>query len=120
MAEEVGFEPTERVQAAQTISSRSRYDHFDTPPYSVFDVLSEKGENYTRELVIFRKRALRFLPVTTGIFSGQPSSKAMAFRVFLVSNIYGKPFVPRTRSGNEKPRQRLGFSGAYFFDAPFW
>lgn len=81
MAEEVGFEPTERVQAAQTISSRSRYDHFDTPPYSVFDVLSEKGENYTRELVIFRKRALRFLPVTTGIFSGQPSSKAMAFRV---------------------------------------
>ena len=84
MAEEVGFEPTERVQAAQTISSRSRYDHFDTPPYSVFDVLSEKGENYTRELVIFRKRALRFLPVTTGIFSGQPSSKAMAFRVVLV------------------------------------
>jgi hypothetical protein len=81
MAEEVGFEPTERVQAAQTISSRSRYDHFDTPPYSVFDVLSEKGENYTRELVIFRKRALRFLPVTTGFFSGQPSSKAMAFRV---------------------------------------
>ena len=110
----MGFEPTERVQAAQTISSRSRYDHFDTPPYSVFDVLSEKGENYTRELVIFRKRALRFLPVTTGIFSGQPSSKAMAFRVFLVSNIYGKPFVPRTHSGNEKPRQRLGFSGAYF------
>ena len=84
MAEEGGFEPTERVQAAQTISSRSRYDHFDTPPYSVFDVLSEKGENYTRELVIFRKRALRFLPVTTGIFSGQPSSKAMAFRVVLV------------------------------------
>ena len=77
----MGFEPTERVQAAQTISSRSRYDPFDTPPYSVFDVLSEKGENYTRELVIFRKRALRFLPVTTGIFSGQPSSKAMAFRV---------------------------------------
>ena len=39
----------------------------------------------------------------------------MRFRVFLVSNIYGKPFVPQTRSGNEKPRQRLGFSGAYFF-----
>ncbi len=27
----VGFEPTERV-TAQTISSRSRYDHFDTSP----------------------------------------------------------------------------------------
>ena len=38
----------------------------------------------------------------------------MRFRVFLVSNIYGKPFVPQTRSGNEKPRQRLGFSGTYF------
>ncbi len=31
MAEMVGFEPTERV-TAQTISSRSRYDHFDTSP----------------------------------------------------------------------------------------
>ena len=108
MAEAVGFEPTcpcgqlhfecsslqplryasmhkySLFRTNHMISSRSRYDHFDTPPYSVFDVLSEKGENYTRELVIFRKRALRFLPVTTGIFSGQPSSKAMAFRVVLV------------------------------------
>ena len=105
MAEAVGFEPTcpcgqlhfecsslqplryasmykySLLGTNHMISSRSRYDHFDTPPYSVFDVLSEKGENYTRELVIFRKRALRFLPVTTGFFSGQPSSKAMAFRV---------------------------------------
>ena len=31
MAEMVGFEPTERF-TAQTISSRSRYDHFDTSP----------------------------------------------------------------------------------------
>ena len=83
-----------RTLADQTISSRSRYDHFDTPPYSVFDVLSEKGENYTRELVIFRKRALRFLPVTTGIFSGQPSSKAMAFRVFSDHCMWGKFLSP--------------------------
>ena len=32
MAEEVGFEPTDGSHR-QTISSRSRYDHFDTPPY---------------------------------------------------------------------------------------
>ena len=31
LAEMVGFEPTERF-TAQTISSRSRYDHFDTSP----------------------------------------------------------------------------------------
>lgn len=29
--EEVGFEPTDGL-SRQTISSRSRYDHFDTPP----------------------------------------------------------------------------------------
>ena len=44
MAEEVGFEPTERVQAAQTISSRSRYDHFDTSPRWQRQV---RKENYT-------------------------------------------------------------------------
>lgn len=32
MAEGVGFEPTDGVNR-QTISSRSRYDHFDTSPY---------------------------------------------------------------------------------------
>ena len=34
LAEMVGFEPTERV-TVQTISSRSRYDHFDTSPYKL-------------------------------------------------------------------------------------
>lgn len=34
MAEEVGFEPTDGSHR-QTISSRSRYDHFDTPPYMI-------------------------------------------------------------------------------------
>lgn len=33
MAEGVGFEPTGRLNTGQTISSRSRYDHFDTSPY---------------------------------------------------------------------------------------
>ncbi len=33
MAEMVGFEPTERI-TVQTISSRSRYDHFDTSPFN--------------------------------------------------------------------------------------
>lgn len=34
VAEEVGFEPTDGLHR-QTISSRSRYDHFDTPPYTI-------------------------------------------------------------------------------------
>ena len=33
VAEGVGFEPTDRLNTDQTISSRSRYDHFDSPPY---------------------------------------------------------------------------------------
>ena len=33
MAETVGFEPTVPVKV-QLISSQSRYDHFDTSPYS--------------------------------------------------------------------------------------
>ena len=32
MAETVGFEPTCRLITDKTISSRSRYDHFDTSP----------------------------------------------------------------------------------------
>lgn len=32
MAEGVGFEPTGRLNTGQTISSRSRYDLFDSPP----------------------------------------------------------------------------------------
>ncbi len=32
LAEKVGFEPTDGF-TRQTISSRSRYDHFDTSPY---------------------------------------------------------------------------------------
>ena len=34
LAEMVGFEPTCPIKD-KTISSRSRYDHFDTSPYSV-------------------------------------------------------------------------------------
>ena len=35
LAEMVGFEPTCRLITDKTISSRSRYDHFDTSPYLV-------------------------------------------------------------------------------------
>lgn len=35
MAEGVGFEPTGRLNTGQTISSRSRYDHFDTSPQHI-------------------------------------------------------------------------------------
>ena len=39
MAETVGFEPTDRLITDQTISSRSRYDHFDTSPCCIPNAL---------------------------------------------------------------------------------
>lgn len=49
MAEGVGFEPTGRLNTGQTISSRSRYDRFDTTPSIYLHIssktTSEKGEN---------------------------------------------------------------------------
>ncbi len=40
MAEGVGFEPTDRLNTDQTISSRSRYDLFDSPPNMSIPILS--------------------------------------------------------------------------------
>ena len=39
MAEGVGFEPTGRLNTGQTISSRSRYDLFDSPPNMSIPIL---------------------------------------------------------------------------------
>ena len=50
LAETVGFEPTDGV-SRQTISSRSRYDHFDTSPYLLPDYYSRikaKGQLFCR------------------------------------------------------------------------
>ena len=46
LAETVGFEPTDRLITDQTISSRSRYDHFDTSPndLSQHQHLRKRGE----------------------------------------------------------------------------
>ena len=51
----VGFEPTCPVKD-KTISNRSRYDHFDTSPYSV--VKKAKLPNY-RVARLLRERDLR-------------------------------------------------------------
>ena len=40
VAETVGFEPTDRLITDQTISSRSRYDLFDTSPYKPHTIIS--------------------------------------------------------------------------------
>ena len=40
VAEGVGFEPTDRLITGQTISSRSRYDRFDSPPNMSIPILS--------------------------------------------------------------------------------
>ena len=48
MAEGVGFEPTDRLNTDQTISSRSRYDHFDSPPdMTLHACLSDSICDYT-------------------------------------------------------------------------
>ena len=48
MAEGVGFEPTDRLNTDQTISSRSRYDHFDSPPdITLYACLSDSICDYT-------------------------------------------------------------------------
>lgn len=39
LAEAVGFEPTWRF-TVNSISSRARYDHFDTPPWEIYSVFS--------------------------------------------------------------------------------
>ena len=43
VAETVGFEPTDGVNR-QTISSRSRYDHFDTSPSFAYSLYQNPGE----------------------------------------------------------------------------
>ena len=40
LAETVGFEPTCRLNTDKTISSRSRYDHFDTSPYINYIIIN--------------------------------------------------------------------------------
>ena len=49
MAEGVGFEPTGRLNTGKTISSRSRYDLFDSPPnmstpYSILNPRKKQGQ----------------------------------------------------------------------------
>ena len=58
MAEAVGFEPTDDF-TRHSISSRDRYDHFDTPPYlgdgvcAVTEVLYTKNKKKSRAFFIF-------------------------------------------------------------------
>ena len=52
LAERVGFEPTCRF-TGNSISSRARYDHFDTAPYINFDFRpSIFGETFGREVLL--------------------------------------------------------------------
>ena len=46
VAETVGFEPTDRLITDQTISSRSRYDHFDTSPH-IFQPVDRRKNQYS-------------------------------------------------------------------------
>ena len=55
LAEMVGFEPTCPVKD-KTISSRSRYDHFDTSPYDSLYSIAKKGLCVNRFLCFCRGR----------------------------------------------------------------
>ena len=65
LAEMVGFEPTERF-TVQTISSRSRYDHFDTSPYLTMLLyhIPEKKSSVYGKFIIFYRNSTYF----TGLF----------------------------------------------------
>lgn len=78
MAEGVGFEPTGRLNTGQTISSRSRYDLFDSPPYisTVFRALRKCKKNTQEQYEI-----LKFNPAKTLInqgFSAEKTARANA------------------------------------------
>lgn len=60
MAEGVGFEPTGRLNTGQTISSRSRYDHFDTTPCIYLHISPQKNLGKRRELMERTKGYLLF------------------------------------------------------------
>ena len=58
LAEKVGFEPTWRV-TANSISSRARYDHFDTSPcvvcftgtYLVYHIIRENTSAFLKFMI---------------------------------------------------------------------
>ena len=60
LAEKVGFEPTWRV-TANSISSRARYDHFDTSPYRAcltgaylfYHAMTENTSVFSEIVIIF-------------------------------------------------------------------
>ena len=72
----MGFEPTERF-TAQTISSRSRYDHFDTSPYDptatfsrlmYYTILLMKNQEVFQKKCFFTKALVFFIEMCYTIF----------------------------------------------------
>ena len=53
VAEAVGFEPTGRFLADQTISSRSRYGHFDTLPQNIATTASGNWRELLERTKVF-------------------------------------------------------------------
>ena len=93
LAEAVGFEPTGRF-TGQTISSRSRYDHFDTPPcrkYSVFGTdnmissqprydHSDTAANITAQ---YKKHHTILLSIAQALFSRTQVNFSLSFLKFV-------------------------------------
>ena len=59
VAEKVGFEPTCPVKD-KTISSRSRYDHFDTSPYGSKQFSRKLLKQYTTVLAVRQEEIISF------------------------------------------------------------
>ena len=88
MAERVGFEPTDGF-TRQTISSRSRYDLFDTAPYEIRG--RKRPENPTAaqwrksvEIDRNQEERKREFPKSHGDFRSSAEKKSTRFRVVLV------------------------------------
>ena len=84
LAEWVGFEPTVPAKV-QTISSRSRYDRFDTTPSINLHIssktASEKGENWWIELSNTDSLMIPSNACKIKAFQGQTSKNGIRFRV---------------------------------------
>ncbi len=88
LAERVGFEPTDGF-TRQTISSRSRYDLFDTAPYEIRGRRRPENQSAAKcrksvEIIKHRERQKREFPKSHGDFRSSAEKKSTRFRVVLV------------------------------------
>ena len=84
----MGFEPTDGF-TRQTISSRSRYDLFDTAPYEIVGCKRPENQSAAKcrksvEIIKHREERKREFPKSHGDFRSSAEKRPTRFRVVLV------------------------------------